>query len=408
MRAWTAPDLPKLPGRGHPVRLYDTAGGQVRPTAPGPQARMYICGVTPYDATHLGHAATYLAFDVLNRVWRDAGHDVRYVQNVTDIDEPLLERAQQTGLAWTDLAAQQTDVFRQDMAWLRVLPPDEFVGAVESIPLITGLIEQVRDAGATYEIEGDIYFSVEADPRFGSLAKLDRPTMIELSRERGGDPDRPGKKDPIDGVLWWRGRPGEPSWDSPFGPGRPGWHIECAAIALHYLGDAFDVQGGGSDLVFPHHEMSASHVHVTGRWPFANSYVHAGMVGLNGEKMSKSLGNLEFASRLRADGRQAAAVRIALLSEHYRTDRDWKPDLLDGAEDRLARWRVAVAAPAGPDASPLLAEVRVLLADDLDTPGAFAAIDRWADAARLRGGPDPTAPALVRDLLDALLGISLR
>jgi L-cysteine:1D-myo-inositol 2-amino-2-deoxy-alpha-D-glucopyranoside ligase len=231
--------------------------------------------------------------------------------------------------------------------------------------------------------------------------------MIELSRERGGDPDRPGKKDPVDSVLWWRGRPGVPSWDSPFGPGRPGWHIECAAIALHHLGDAFDVQGGGSDLVFPHNEMSASHVHVTGRWPFANSYVHAGMVGLNGEKMSKSLGNLEFASRLRVDGREAAAVRIALLSDHYRTDRDWTPDVLAAAEDRLARWRVAVAALAGPDASPLLAEVRALLADDLDTPGAFAAIDRWAEATRLRGGTDPTAPALVRDLLDALLGISL-
>src|SRR5919106_593979 len=399
MRAWTAPDQPQLPGRGHPIRLYDTAAGHVRPTAPGPQARMYVCGVTPYDATHLGHAATYLAFDVLNRAWRDSGHDVRYVQNVTDIDEPLLERAEQTGVEWSHLARQQTDLYREDMAWLRLLPPDEYVGAIEAIPLISALIQQVRDAGATYELEGDLYFSIEADPRFGSIADLDHLTMVELSRDNGGDPDRPGKKDPVDSVLWWRGRPGVPSWDSPFGPGRPGWHIECAAIALHYLGEAFDVQGGGTDLVFPHHEMSASHVHVTGRWPFARSYVHAGMVGLNGEKMSKSLGNLEFASRLRHDGRDAAAVRIALLSDHYRTDRDWTPDVLAAAENRLARWRVAVAALAGPDASPLLAEVRALLADDLDTPGAFAAIDRWAEATRLGGGTDPTAPALVRDLL---------
>ncbi|HEU4543841.1 MAG TPA: cysteine--1-D-myo-inosityl 2-amino-2-deoxy-alpha-D-glucopyranoside ligase [Jiangellaceae bacterium] len=407
MRAWTAPEPPQLPGRGHPIRLYDTAVGQVRPTAPGPQARMYVCGVTPYDATHLGHAATYLAFDLLNRAWHDAGHDVRYVQNVTDIDEPLLERAEQTDLEWNELAAQQIDQFRDDMAWLHVLPPDDFVGAVESVPLIAGLIEQVRNAGATYEVEGDLYFSVEADPRFGSISHLDHEAMVALSRERGGDPDRAGKKDPVDSVLWWRARPGLPSWESPFGPGRPGWHIECAAIALHYLGDAFDVQGGGSDLVFPHHEMSASHVHVTGRWPFARAYVHAGMVGLGGEKMSKSLGNLEFVSRLRTDGRDATAVRMALLSDHYRADRDWTSGLLAAADDRLARWRAAVAAPAGPDASRLLSEVRAFLADDLDTPRAMAAVDRWVEQTRLRAGSDPTAPALVRDLLDALLGISL-
>ncbi|HEX6339221.1 MAG TPA: cysteine--1-D-myo-inosityl 2-amino-2-deoxy-alpha-D-glucopyranoside ligase [Jiangellaceae bacterium] len=408
MRAWTAPKPPQLPGRGHPVRLFDTATGRARPAAPGQQARMYVCGVTPYDATHLGHAATYLAFDVLNRTWRDAGHEVRYVQNVTDIDEPLLERAEQTGVEWTELAGQQTDQFRGDMAWLGVLPPDELVAATEAIPLIVDLVEQVRDAGATYEIGGDLYFSVEADPRFGSISKLDHPTMIALSKERGGDPDRTGKKDPVDSVLWWRERPGEPSWQSPFGPGRPGWHIECSAIALHYLGDAFDVQGGGSDLIFPHHEMTASHVHVTGRWPFARSYVHAGMVGLDGEKMSKSLGNLEFVSQLRADGRDAAAVRMALLSDHYRADRQWTPAVLAAAEDRLARWRTAVTAPAGPDAGRLLAEIRSRLADDLDTPGALSAVDTWAEQTRMRGGTDPAAPALVRDLLDALLGISLR
>jgi L-cysteine:1D-myo-inositol 2-amino-2-deoxy-alpha-D-glucopyranoside ligase len=407
MHAWSGPDLPQLPGRGHPIRLYDTAGGQLRPTAPGPEARMYVCGVTPYDATHLGHAATYVAFDVLNRAWRDAGHHVRYVQNVTDIDEPLLERAEQGGVQWTELAAEQTELFREDMTWLRVLPPETFAGAVESIPLIIEWIERVRAAGATYELDGDVYFAVEADPRFGAISNLDHPTMVELSRENGGDPDRAGKKDPVDSILWWRERAGEPSWDSPFGRGRPGWHIECAAIAMHYLGGAFDVQGGGSDLVFPHHEMSASHVHVTGQWPFARSYVHAGMVGLHGEKMSKSLGNLEFASRLRTGGTTAGAVRVALLSVHYRNDREWTPGMLAAAEERLARWRTAVAAPSGPDASALLADVRARLADDLDTPGAFTAVDRWAEQTRLRGGPDPTAPALVRDLLDALLGIAL-
>jgi L-cysteine:1D-myo-inositol 2-amino-2-deoxy-alpha-D-glucopyranoside ligase len=408
MHAWTAPDLPALPGRGHPVRVYDTAARQLSPTSPGPVARMYVCGVTPYDATHLGHAATYVAFDVLNRVWRDTGHGVEYVQNVTDVDDPLLVRARETDVDWVELAAEQTELYRQDMAWLRVIPPDHFVGAVESMPLITEFIRQVRAAGAAYEVDGDLYFSIQADRRFGSVSGLDRESMLALFGERGGDPERAGKKDPLDCLLWQRERPGEPAWESPFGPGRPGWHVECTAIALHHLGAAFDVQGGGSDLTFPHHEMSASHAHAVGSWPFARSYVHAGMVGLHGEKMSKSLGNLEFAWRLRDAGRSPAAVRLALLAGHYRADRDWTPDLLAAAESRLARWREAVATPAGPDATEVLAAVRHRLADDLDTPAALAAVDRWAEQTRLRGGADPTAPALVRDLVDALLGVDLR
>jgi L-cysteine:1D-myo-inositol 2-amino-2-deoxy-alpha-D-glucopyranoside ligase len=367
---------------------------------------MYVCGVTPYDATHLGHAATYLAFDILGRVWRDGGHDVLYVQNVTDVDDPLLERAAATGEPWEELAASQIELFRKDMAWLRVLPPAEYVGAVESIPMITEFIARLQAAGATYEVDGDLYFPVRADERFGSVSNLDAQAMRALYGERGGDPDREGKKDPLDALLWRRERPGEPSWESPFGAGRPGWHVECSAIALKYLGDAFDVSGGGSDLAFPHHEMSASHAHVaTGRWPFARAHVHAGMVALDGEKMSKSLGNLEFASRLRKDGRDPSAVRLALLSDHYRADREWTPGLLRAAEDRLARWRAAVSADAGPEATTLLGEVRRHLADDLSTPAALSAVDRWAEEARLRGGPDADAPALVRDMVDALLGV---
>ena len=369
---------------------------------------MYVCGITPYDATHLGHAATYLAFDLLGRVWRDGGHDVLYVQNVTDVDDPLLERSASTGQPWEELANEQIELFRADMAWLRVLPPAEYVGAVESIPMITSFIDRLRAAGATYEVDGDLYFPVHADERFGSVSNLDAETMRTLFGERGGDPGRAGKKDPLDALLWRREREGEPSWSSPFGAGRPGWHVECSAIALEYLGDAFDVSGGGSDLVFPHHEMSASHAHVaTGRWPFARAHVHAGMVTLNGEKMSKSLGNLEFASRLRDEGRDPSAVRLALLGDHYRSDRAWTADLLTAAEARLARWRAAVTADSGPDATALLAEVRRQLADDLNTPDALAAIDRWAEDARLRGGADPNAPALVRDMADALLGIAL-
>lgn len=375
---------------------------------PGPTARMYVCGITPYDATHLGHAATYVAFDVLVRAWRDGGHEVLYVQNVTDVDDPLLERAAETGQPWDELAAGQVDLFRADMAWLQVVPPTHYIGAVESIPMIAEFVERLRTAGATYEVDGDMYFPVRADERFGSVSNLDAETMKALFAERGGDPDRPGKKDPLDPLVWQRERPGEPSWDSPLGRGRPGWHVECSAIALHYLGETFDVNGGGSDLVFPHHEMSASHTHVaTGRWPSARAHVHAGMIALDGEKMSKSRGNLEFASRLRAEGRDPAAVRLAVLSEHYRADRAWTADMLAAAEGRLARWRAAVAAGSGPDATGLLDEVRRHVADDLNIPAALAAIDRWAEHARLHGGPDADAPRLVRDMTTALLGVPL-
>ncbi|HZB50464.1 MAG TPA: cysteine--1-D-myo-inosityl 2-amino-2-deoxy-alpha-D-glucopyranoside ligase, partial [Mycobacteriales bacterium] len=259
MQSWPRPPLPRLPGEGRPLRLADTATGEVRPTAPGAAARMYVCGITPYDATHLGHAATYLAFDLVHRVWLDAGHQVLYVQNVTDVDDPLLERADQNGEDWAALARRETAVYREDMTALRVLPPAHLVGAVEAIPQIVQLIRRLLDAGAAYVVDEDVYFWVESSPRFGYESGLDEPAMLALFAERGGDPDRPGKKDPLDPVLWRARRPGEPSWDSELGPGRPGWHVECAAIALDRLGPAFDVQGGGSDLAFPHHEMSAAH-----------------------------------------------------------------------------------------------------------------------------------------------------
>ncbi|MGH8824127.1 MAG: cysteine--1-D-myo-inosityl 2-amino-2-deoxy-alpha-D-glucopyranoside ligase [Jiangellaceae bacterium] len=408
MQAWPGPHVAGLAGRGEPVRVHDTATGTVRTAAAGATARMYVCGITPYDATHLGHAATYISFDVLHRVLRDSGTQVRYVQNVTDIDDPLLDRAVQIGQHWAELAQGQIELFRDDMAWLRVLPPQRYVGAVESIPLIVELIGRLREAGAAYEVDGDLYFAVASDRHFGEVSGLPRETMLALFAERGGDPDRPGKKDPLDSLLWQRERPGEPAWESPYGSGRPGWHVECAAIALGHLGEAMDIQAGGTDLVFPHHDMSASVAHVaTGHWPFARSYVHSGMVGLAGEKMAKSEGNLVFVSRLRADGADAAALRLALLSDHYRADRDWTPALLEKAQDRLARWRQAVAAETGPDARGLLGAVRVHLADDLDTPAALAAVDRWAAHALAQPGGDPDAPAEVRDLVDTLLGLAL-
>lgn len=409
MQSWPAPELPELPGTGPGLRVFDSAAGEVRPAAPGDPARMYICGITPYDATHLGHAATYVAFDLLYRVWLDSGHSVRYVQNVTDIDDPLLERASHVGQDWRELAAGETELFREDMAALRVLPPTAFVGAVETLSSIVDLVVNLRDRGAAYEIDGDLYFSVSSDTRFGAVARLPMPEMLRLSGERGGDPERPGKKDPLDCLLWQAEREGEPAWDSVLGRGRPGWHVECSAISLTHLGPGIDIVGGGSDLAFPHHEMGASEAQVvTGHWPYARSYVHAGMVGLNGEKMSKSQGNLVFVSGLRQEGADPMAVRLGMLAHHYRQDWFWTPADLDTAQERLERWREAARASSGPPGEPVIDEVRRRLCDDLDAPGAVTAVDRWADATLAgRAGADTTGPALVRDAVDALLGVRL-
>lgn len=407
MRSWSAPDVPKLPGESVPLRLYDTAARQVRQTDPGPVARMYVCGITPYDATHLGHANTYLAFDLVGRMWRDAGHEVHYTQNATDVDDPLLERAEQTGVDWRDLAEREIELFRTDMEALRIVPPREYVGVTEVVGQVAELIGQLRDKGVTYTLDGDVYFSVADAPKYGQVSGYTEAEMLALFAERGGDPERPGKRDPLDWLLWRAERPGEPAWDSALGRGRPGWHVECTAIALAALGAGFDVAGGGSDLIFPHHECGASEGHAaTAEWPFARFYTHAGMVALNGEKMSKSKGNLVFVSKLRGE-HDPMAIRLVLLAHHYREDWEYTEAQLTAAEARLARWRAAAALEAAPDATELLARVRERLADDLDAPAALDELDAWAERALTDGGQDPGAPALVRDLADALLGVRL-
>ncbi len=407
MLPWPAspvPELPPPPGTPLPLRLWDTASGTLVEAAPGPTARMYVCGITPYDATHLGHAATYLAFDLVNRVWRDAGKDVQYVQNVTDVDDPLLERAQHTGESWLTLAEREIDLFRDDMSELRVLPPRDYVGAVESVPEITEAISSLLETGAAYRLGDDVYYDIGATKQFGYESHYDRATMERLFGERGGDPRHSGKRDPLDAVLWRAHRHGEPYWDTAVGRGRPGWHIECAVIALTRLGPQIDVQGGGSDLTFPHHEQSAANAEaLTGAHPFARAYVHAGMIGLDGEKMSKSRGNLVLVSKLRTAGVDPAAIRLALFDGHYRADREWTGGRLRRAEQRLARWRAAVRRTSGPDARPLLASLRAALAADLDTTTALAAVDAWA----ADDGDDASAPALARDAVDALLGVDL-
>jgi L-cysteine:1D-myo-inositol 2-amino-2-deoxy-alpha-D-glucopyranoside ligase len=431
MEAWPTtvpPLLPAAPSGPSPLRLYDTATRGLIATPAGPPqagpARIYVCGITPYDATHIGHAATYIAFDLVQRFWLDAGYEVEYVQNVTDVDDPLLERAAKTGTDWQVLALSEIALFREDMTALRVRAPYRYIGAVESIPLVVGLVATLLEAGHAYHVDQDLYFDVHSESSFGSVSGLDEALRRAVFGERGGDPDRAGKRDPLDCLLWLAERPGEPAWDSPFGRGRPGWHIECAAIALEYLGPRIDVQGGGSDLAFPHHEMGAAEAQsVTGERPFAHAYVHAGMVALDGEKMSKSKGNLVFVSKLRAAGRDPGAIRLAILAHHYRSDWEWFEADLVAAEERLARWRAAVSRPDAPAADAVVAEIRARLADDLDAPGALAAVDRWAETVlsgqAVSSGQtapsgqsadaeaDPAAPGLVSRAVDALLGIAL-
>lgn len=415
MRSWSSAPVPRVPGRGPELRLYDTADRQVRPVAvgaqPGTKATMYVCGITPYDATHLGHAATYLAFDLVHRLWLDFGYEVHYVQNVTDVDDPLFERAERDGVDWRDLAEREVALFREDMVALRVLPPHEYVAATEVVAEVIEFIEKMLASGAAYVVDGqyqDVYYRAGATLQFGYESGYDRETMLRLFEQRGGDPHWPGKADELDALLWRGARPGEPNWPSPFGPGRPGWHVECAAIALSRIGRGLDIQGGGSDLIFPHHEFTAAHAEcVSGERRFARHYVHGGMIGWDGHKMSKSRGNLVLVSALRAQGVEPSGVRLGLLAGHYRADRFWSQQVLDEATARLQRWRMATMLHTGPDSVDVVARLRRYLADDLDTPKAIAALDGWVTDALEYGGHDVGAPKLVATAINALLGVDL-
>ena len=406
-----------MPGHGDPLRLFDTQSRSVRPVGAGPVARLYVCGITPYDATHLGHAATYVTFDLVGRALRDAGHRVHYVQNVTDVDDPLLERAARDGRDWRELATAEIDLFREDMTALAVIPPDQYVGVVESMHEITAAVRTLLAGGSAYRLavpegEGtgfDVYLDLGQAPSFGSVSGWSPAQMDAVFVDRGGDPDRAGKRGRFDPLLWRAARDGEPSWDDEvLGAGRPGWHIECTAISLEHLGHPFDVKGGGTDLVFPHHEMSAVQATaLTGDDVFARLYVHQAMVGYEGEKMSKSRGNLVLVSKLRADGVDPMAIRLVLLEQHYRTDWEYTPDLLVAAQVRLARWREALSVNQGAEAGSTIAQVRAAIADDLDTRRALAAVDDWAE--RTLGGAwdDAGAPGLVARTVDAVLGVRL-
>jgi L-cysteine:1D-myo-inositol 2-amino-2-deoxy-alpha-D-glucopyranoside ligase len=358
---------------GTPMQLYDTARGAIVDFAPGPVVSMYTCGITPYDAAHLGHAATYVAYDLLQRRLRERGHDTRCVRNVTDVDDDMLRKARELGVHYLDLAAEEIGRFDEDMAALGLIPSFSEPRATSAIPDILGFIGILLDTGHAYQAGGGVYFDVSTYPDFGQVSHYDRARMLELARERGGKPDDPAKRDPLDFVLWQPSAPDEPSWDSLWGPGRPGWHIECSALAMRELGETIDLHGGGSDLIFPHHECeSAQSTAATGE-PFVRHWMHIGMVRLGGTKMSKSLGNLVFVHDLLKEW-EGPAVRLAIIANHYREDWEWDHSLMADAAERLARWRAAGEGDGGLD------DVRRALDRDLDTPNALAAIDRAAAA----------------------------
>jgi L-cysteine:1D-myo-inositol 2-amino-2-deoxy-alpha-D-glucopyranoside ligase len=413
MRSWPEVPIPEfgIGGSFPTLTLMDTATSQKKPLPKKETYRMYVCGITPYDATHLGHAATYLSFDLINRYLRASGATVSYVQNITDIDDPLLERANRDGIDWSDLATQQIDLFRSDMIALRVIPPAHYIGAVEAIPLVVTAIADLQEQASIYPVDSDLYFSVSKDAGFGSRSNLSQHTMLEIFSERGGDPTRPGKKDPLDCLVWMSQRVNEPGWESNLGKGRPGWHIECTAIALKYLDPSdldptlIDIQGGGSDLIFPHHEMCAAQAQVITGKELASSYVHTGMIGLDGEKMSKSKGNLVFVSRLTAAGVDPMSIRWALMSDHYRSDRMWSDQVLQQGQAELTQLKNALDQKNCSPTEQVIDAIVRALGDDLDTPLVLSLLNSWS-AATLAGSTGGNAQDL-RLALDALLGLKL-
>ena len=411
MKPWASVDVPKLdrsialPA----LSLTNSKSGEKELVPVKSTYRMYVCGITPYDATHLGHAATYLTFDLINRFLRAQGAEVNYVQNITDIDDPLLERAKRDGLDWAELATSQINLFTSDMVNLRVIPPKHYIGAVEAIPLVVGAIEDLQKSGSIYPIEKDYYFSNSPASTFGALSHLNRSEMELIFSERGGNPNLPGKLDSLDCLVWMSQREGEPGWPSSFGVGRPGWHIECTAIAIEYLQPALDeeslidIQGGGSDLIFPHHEMCRSQAKILTGKELAANYVHAGMIGLDGEKMSKSLGNLVLVSTLVSKGVNPMAIRFALMGEHYRNDRMWSDEVLERAESSAKRLMQALSFGTVANTDDVMHQIINALADDLNTSEVVKTIETWAD--RTLDGATGGDKEGFASFLDALLGL---
>ena len=408
---WPNPALSALEQVQLPLTLKSTSGTFT--IDPQSNVRMYVCGITPYDATHLGHAATYLTFDLINRYSRLSGSSVHFVENITDIDEPLLERAERDGTDWISLAQKETDLFSRDMEALRVLSPEWFVPATQAMDLVDSAISKMQEGGFVYLVDNDLYFRTSL---FLSELPISEVEAITIFRERGGDPDREGKEHPLDSLLWLANKNGEPGWDSSHGFGRPGWHIECAVISLRYLlgenylsGDSsqtslIDIQGGGSDLIFPHHFMSAIQVKAMTGQQFARGYVHTGMVGLDGEKMSKSKGNLVFVSKLLQEGIDPVVIRFALLQSHYSEDRMWSDANLESATQVVERFRSALSRNEVAPTTELSHQILAALAQNLDTPRVMQLLQDWVEATE-EGQVGGSTGELAR-LLDSALGLA--
>ena len=377
------------------MRLYDTRTRQVHDVVAGHTVRIYVCGITPYDSTHLGHAFTYVAFDALIRYLEHLGHRVLYTRNVTDVDDDILRKARELGMDFADLAEREVARFHDDLRALGLRDPEAEPLATATVPAIVSAVTGLVRRGAAYALDdGRVYFdTVATGERFGMLSRLDRDRMLTEFAEKGGDPEAPGKKDPLDFLLWQPSAEGEPRWESPFGDGRPGWHIECSVMAMEEMGSVIDIHGGGNDLIFPHHEAEILQAELlTGQAPFSRFWAHVGMVGLDGDKMSKSVGNLIFVSDLR-ERSSAAAIRRMLLAHHYRSTWSFSEEELRTATEGIARWQSAGTAGTDADAERRFHE---RMADDLDTPGAIAVIDEAA-----AGGAGATASHLA-----AILGFS--
>jgi L-cysteine:1D-myo-inositol 2-amino-2-deoxy-alpha-D-glucopyranoside ligase len=409
MRSWPEPYLPPAGTTRHPyLKLIDSYTKQA---IEFDQQRVttYICGITPYDATHLGHAATYLTFDIVHRYLIASGVDVNFVENITDIDDPLLERANRDAQDWEELAESQIDLFRSDMTALRVLPPDHYCGVVESMESIIADINALISKGVTYALSGDIYLDLSQIPEALENLPLSESQAIEIFAARGGDPYKPGKRHPLDTLLWQARRANEPFWKSPFGEGRPGWHIECVSIATRNSNPLnshlISLQGGGSDLIFPHHYMTGVQARALKNQKFAGAYIHTGMIGLAGEKMSKSKGNLIFVSKLLADGVEPAALRLALLYRGYQTDVMWSDQLLNQANELISRIRSNLAREEVAPPGPFIQRMVDVLANNLDVPSAIDEILDWCTATE-EGNTGGSAGEVSR-ALDLYLGIAL-
>ena len=413
MKSWPEVYIPTIDSKFDTpnLQLFNSYSRKIEKLPSKKTFRMYVCGITPYDSTHLGHAATYLSFDLINRYLRAMKSEVLFVENITDIDDPLLVRAARDGINWQDLADSQIELFRSDMTSLRVLPPKFYIGAVEAIGLVTTKIEELKSAGAIYSVENDLYFRVHSDPDFGSRSHLSVDDCLKTFAERGGDPERVGKENPLDSLVWLSKRENEPGWPSIHGEGRPGWHIECCAIALGYLQPdpqdeyLIDIQGGGNDLIFPHHEMSAAQARVSTGKDFARMYVHTGMIGLNGEKMSKSLGNLVFVSSLMQSGVNPMVIRCALLMQNYAEDRMWSDDLLAQAQKFIVDLTLHLSQSECAPTQDVIQNILNALSNNLDTETVFTILQQWIKDCQ--NGGIGGKPGELSRALDALLGLAI-